>query len=395
MDELTRRMLTRRRFLAGTAALGVSAAAASFLAACGSSASSTALASLAPAPSTAGGASPVPPPSGTAGLPDLKGVTLNALVWEGYTDDSFVKPFEAATGATINSTFIGSNDELVAKLRGGASQYDIMTPSCDTTMTVIEAGLAAPLDLSKMPNAATVYPAFKNANAVNKDGNIYGVPMSWGVIPLIVDLEKVPDPANTWGILWDPAYSGKISVWNDISTIWSTGLLLGFKDIYALSDAQLEQIRQKLVQQKPLVRKYWSTAGELTNLFANGEVSVANSFGGLTYTQLTDQGKKMREFVPQEGATAWVDYWLVSSGTKNADAAMAFLNYIHDGKTQSQIYAATGYGPTNSDVVAFVEKKVIDLYHLDDPTYMDGLSLWQQVPNRAKYLDILNSVLSA
>ena len=394
MDELTRRLLSRRTFLRGSAALGVSAVGASVLAACGSSGSTA-------APPTASPAGSAPASTGagataSAGLPDLSGVTLSALVWEGYTDDSFVKPFEDATGAKINSTFIGSNDELVAKLRGaGAGQYDLMTPSCDTDRIVIDAGLAMPLDKNKIPNWDTVYPAFKSPDAVVKDGTLYGVPMCWGVIPLIADLDKIPDPADSWSILWDPQYSGKISVWNDISTIWSTGMYLGFPDVYNLNDAQLQQIKAKLVEQKPLIRKYWSTAGELTNLFASGEVSVANSFGGLTYTQLTDQGKHMREYVPKEGATAWVDYWLVSASTKNGDAAQVFLNYIQDAKTQALIYAATGYGPTNQDVVPEVDQKVVALYHLDEPTYMDGLSLWQAVPERAKYLDILNSVLSA
>jgi putative spermidine/putrescine transport system substrate-binding protein len=411
MDELARRELTRRRFLQAGAVAGLGAGAAAFLAACGSSTASTAPSaapSVAPTvapptavpsvasivPSLAPSATPTAAPTAAA-LPDLHGVTINALVWEGYTDDSFAKPFEEATGAKINSTFIGSNDELVAKLRGGADLYDVMTPSCDTDRIVIDAGLALPLDLTKIPNFGTVYPAFQKADAVNADGKTYGVPMCWGVIPLLVDAEKIPSPDNSWGVLWDPQYKGKISIWNDISTIWSTALYLGFSDPYNLTDDQLAQIKAKLVEQKPLVRKYWSTAGELTNLFANGEVEVANSFGGLTYTQLTGQGKKMKEFVPKEGATAWVDYWLVSAQTKNAEAAMAWLNYIHDAKTQSLIYKATGYGPTNQDVTPLLDADAVKLYHLDEPSYMDGLSLWKATPERSKYLDILNSVLSA
>ncbi len=401
MDEFARREITRRRFLQAGALAGVGAGGAALLAACGGSTATPAPATPAPAtpapatsaPATDGGATPVP---STAGLPDLTGVTLNALVWEGYTDESFAKPFEDATGCKINSTFIGSNDELVAKLRGGGAElYDIMTPSCDTDRIVIDAGLALKLDKNKIPNWSTVYPAFQTADAVVANGELYGVPMCWGVIPLIVDLDKIADPADSWSILWDAQYSGKISIWNDISTIWSTGLLLGFPDVYNLSDDQLAQVKAKLIEQKPLVRKYWSTAGELTNLFANGEIAVANSFGGLTFTQLTGQGKNMKEYVPKEGATAWVDYWLVSAGTKNADAAHAWLNYIHDAKTQSLIYAATGYGPTNQDVVPLLDDASVKLYHLDEPDYMSGLSLWQAVPERAKYLDILNSVLSA
>jgi spermidine/putrescine-binding protein len=388
LDEITKRRMTRRDFLRDASVAAIGVVGASVLAAC-----SPAVASLAPSPSASSAASGTTGPAPTA---NLAGTTLSVLCWEGYTDASFVKGFEDATGAKVNSTFIGSNDELVAKLRGGgASLYDLITPSCDTTNTIIDAGLAQAIDTSLIPNWQTAYPAFRTSNAVNSGGKLYGVPMCWGVIPLLVDTDKIPNPANSWSILWDPQYSGKISVWDDISTIYNTALLLGYSNLYSLDDTQLEAIRQKLVAQKPLVRKYWATAGELTNLFASGEVTVANSFGGLTYTQLSGQGKHMKEFVPKEGATAWVDYWMITKSAKNVAGAHAFLNHIHAAATQQKIFQATGYGPTNQDVVSLLDAATVSTFHLDDPSFLANLSYWQQVPQRAKYISLLNEVKSA
>jgi spermidine/putrescine-binding protein len=48
------------------------------------------------------------------------GGQLTLLVWEGYADDSFVKPFEEETGCQINAVYVGSNDEIVSKVMSGA-----------------------------------------------------------------------------------------------------------------------------------------------------------------------------------------------------------------------------------------------------------------------------------
>src|ERR1700730_16174216 len=78
--------------------------------------------------------------------------TLNLLVWEGYADPSFVKAFEDQNHCKVSASYMGSSDELVAKLRGGsAGDYDVISPSSDVATMISEAGLAAPLELERIP----------------------------------------------------------------------------------------------------------------------------------------------------------------------------------------------------------------------------------------------------
>jgi len=78
---------------------------------------------------------------------------LNLLVWEGYADPSFVKAFEERHHCKVSASYMGSSDELVAKLRGGsAANYDVISPSSDVAASIARTGLAAPLDLSKLPS---------------------------------------------------------------------------------------------------------------------------------------------------------------------------------------------------------------------------------------------------
>ena len=80
--------------------------------------------------------------------------------------------------------------------------------------------------------------------------------------------------------MWDPKYRGKISVWDDLSTVFMAAQILGYdkpdpNQLYNLSDAQLEAVKKKLLELKPNIRKMWSSGGELTNLFQNHEVIAA------------------------------------------------------------------------------------------------------------------------
>src|SRR5579859_7514724 len=79
--------------------------------------------------------------------------TLDLLVWEGYADPSFITAFENENHCKISASYMGSSDELMAKLRGGsAGNYDVISPSSDVATSIATSGLAAPLDLSKIPS---------------------------------------------------------------------------------------------------------------------------------------------------------------------------------------------------------------------------------------------------
>src|SRR5947209_18235409 len=79
--------------------------------------------------------------------------SLNLLVWEGYADPSFVKTFEDENHCKVSASYMGSSDELMAKLRGGsAANYDVISPSSDVASDIATSQLAAPLDLSTIPS---------------------------------------------------------------------------------------------------------------------------------------------------------------------------------------------------------------------------------------------------
>ena len=149
------------------------------------------------------------------------GGELNFMVWEGYTDTLFTKPFEAACGVKVNATYMGSSDDLVAKLRaGGAETIDLVSPSSDAITQIIDAGLAQPLALARIPSYGDLMASFRQLTMARKDSLVYGLPWAFGPNPLIYDTTKVKPAPTRWADLWDAKYKGKLSLQDDIASLW-------------------------------------------------------------------------------------------------------------------------------------------------------------------------------
>src|SRR4051812_10976348 len=135
------------------------------------------------------------------------GGELNFMVWEGYTDTLFTRPFEQACGVKGNATYMGSRDDLVAKLRaGGAETIDLISPSSDAATAIIEAGLASPIDVARVSSYNDLSEGFRKLKVARKDDLVYGVPWAFGPNPLIYDTSKVRSATASWGELWDKKY---------------------------------------------------------------------------------------------------------------------------------------------------------------------------------------------
>ena len=139
-------------------------------------------------------------------------------------------------------------------------------------------------------------------------------------------------------IFWDPNYKGKISVWDDLSTLYMAAQLLGYDkpdpgQLYNLSDDQLAAVKQKLLALKPNVRKIWSTGGELTNLFENHEIVAAMGWPLMTKSTPASQFSDCRDH--SQGKHDGMDRpFIMTKASPNKELAYAFLE--HDSRANAE-----------------------------------------------------------
>jgi spermidine/putrescine-binding protein len=315
---------------------------------------------------------------------------LRILTWEGYADDAWVKPFEEANDVTVSRTYVGSNDEYMAKLAAGGGDYDLVVIVSSLAEPAISAGFVEPLNLDLIPNYEQIFPRFQTVSFNRKEDAVYGVPTFWGVTPVTVNAEVIPERAD-FGLLFDPKYKGRIAMWDDVSTIGDVAAWMGFDDIWNLNDEELDAVKQKLLEQKPLIRTYWSQAGEAIDLFLNKEIVASNSWSYITQA-LRDQNFPAREFASEE-PLGFVDSHFVVEGSDNAELAHKFIDHMIAAETQAKIGEVTGYKITNPQSKKFMPPEVWQRLDMETGTdVLEKIHFWENIPRRAAYLAVLNEV---
>ena len=323
-----------------------------------------------------------------AGASKQHGGTLNMIAWEGYTQAQWVKPFTKSTGCAVHAKYAGSSDEMVTLMRsGGGGQYDLVSASGDASLRLIYGKDVQPIDVSKIPDFKNFGPAFKSPPNNTVGGKHYGVSLQWGPNTLLYNTKKVTPAPTSWSSIYDPKYKGKVTVPDNPIQIADAALYLsrsqpslGIKDPYELNSAQFSAAVNLLKKQKPLIKKYWALASDEVDLFKNGDAVIGASWPLQTATL---QGAKapVKDLIPKEGATGWLDTWMVSAHTKNLDCAYKWLAYISTPKVQAEQAVFYQETPVNSKACAWMDKLskgTCHAYHADAPTqYLRQIRFWK------------------
>jgi putative spermidine/putrescine transport system substrate-binding protein len=330
--------------------------------------------------------------SGSSSSSGKLGGPLNLVAWEGYADSSFVKPFEKQTGCHINVTYAGSSDEMFTKFRsGGGTAYDLVSASGDASLRFIHSGAVQPVDVSKIPNWKNLAPQLKSPPHNTVNGKHYGVSFMWGPDVLIYNTHVFKTPPTSWSVIYSPQYRGKITIPDNPIQIADVAVYQGYPHPYDLTTAQLNHAKAILTAQRPLIRKYWTSAGEFDSLFKNGDAVVGAGWPLMT-VQLKQAGVPVADTVPKEGATGWADTWMLSSHSSHTACAYAWMNYAISPSVQKKVVAVTDYSPANLQTAHLLPRSEAKDLHITDSRYFDSLKFWQTPPNYSTWQLVWNEI---
>lgn len=284
---------------------------------------------------------------------DTKPVTLHLFTWSDYTEETAAKEFEQRFKIKIVTDTFGSNEELLAKMQGGASGYDIVVPSDYMVSIMIKQGLLAEIDATKIPNLAQVY---KHLKGLYYDpGNTYSVPYLWGTTGIGYNADLVRSPPDSWQALFNEEYKSKISLLNDEREVFAMALRTAGFPMNSTDPAQITAAKNRLMAQKPLIKTY--TSQNYDQLLVSGEVALAHGWSG-TVLRAAAEKPSIKYVVPQEGGTIWQDNFCVLKASRHKPEAMAFINYLLEPEVAARISVKVKYASANEAARRFLPKEV-------------------------------------
>ncbi len=384
----------------GVAAAACAAVAAVVIAGCGSggtgggttgTAGSTTQGASTGASSGGGAAQGLKPPTADTPLPTEIGAgegQLNLIAWEGYAQPDWVQPFEKQTGCTVNAKYAGSSNEMVSLMaNGGNGQFDMVSASGDAGLRLIYGGDVKPVNVDLVPEWKNFYKFLQSPDFNTIDGKHYGVSYEFGPNVLLYNKTDFPTAPNSWSVIYDKQYSGKISVPNNPIQIADAALYLakaqpdlGIKDPYELTQKQFDAAVALLKDQRPLIKKYWDLASQEISLFQSGAVTVGAAWPYQTNT-LVDAKAPVADTIPKEGATGWADTWMLATKAPHPNCAYKYLQWATTPTVQAQQAIYFGETPVNTKACAEMNKQAAgscSQYHADAPeSYFQTIKFWK------------------
>ncbi len=248
--------------------------------------------------------------------------------WSEYIDPEIYTMFEEEFGISIVEDNFSSNEELLAKLQGGATGYALIVPSDYTVSIMKEEGMLAELDQSNVPNLSNLAERFRNLPF--DPGNQYCAPYQWGTTGLGYIDGEVETPTS-WAVLFEPDPNattyGRTTMLDDVRESFAAALVYLGYDINSTDEGQLEEAKNLLIQAKPGLAGYDSDTFE--DQLASGENLLAHGWNG-DFLVAQEENENIAYTVPEEGGVVWVDNICIPSTATPEEklAGEMFINFL-------------------------------------------------------------------
>ncbi len=290
---------------------------------------------------------------------DGKTITLNVYNWGEYISDGaedtydtnaeFEKYYYEKTGRKVKvlySTY-ASNEDMYSKIANNAGTYDVIVPSDYMIQRMAAEGLLYAFDpANTVENYEYIEEEFKGL--YYDPDNLYSVPYSCGVTAVIynetmVDEEDVAD--ESWGLLWNPKYKGKILQFNNPRDGFGTAQYYLNLDVNATDPDVWQKTYEKMLEQKPLVQGY--VADEIFNKMTSESAAIGAYYLG-DYITMCDENENLNYYVPTEGTNVFVDAMCIPVNAKHKDLAIEYINFMLSEEAAVANAVYIGYASPNS-----------------------------------------------
>jgi spermidine/putrescine-binding protein len=338
---------------------------------------------------------------------------MSLICFQGYSEDSWVKPFEQKYNCTVKIAYAGTVDEMFSKVKAAPAEYNIVSIDPGRITMYKEAGLLQTVDTKKLGN----YPkmgAFFREHPYNKllgGGGTYHIPIVWGTQTMTVNTAKIPpeklakyiDPKKktlSLDVLTSPDFKNQTAFFDESTNVVSiAGIHVGAKDPFHFKDDEWKKVQDKLYAWKKNARTFTSGLdSEFSVLSSEDAFIVLGGNDALLNLKLEDAGirKSFRQFAMTEGTICWIDGWVITKPTsgKSLDLAMKYIDMMIGDDVQVELAKLIGFGVVNPAGAKGFNPVIKDscFWYQDIKTFPSRLEIMIPEEDAAKRVELWNKV---
>jgi spermidine/putrescine transport system substrate-binding protein len=254
----------------------------------------------------------------------------------------------AKYGEPPNFASFGGSEEALTKMRAGYV-VDVSHPCNADIPRWVATGLFQTTDTSKLSNWPDIIPELWQLEGNVADGKPYMVPFDWGQTSVTyrTDLVDLQGQEESWGILWDERYKGRLGMLASAGDAWWCGAIYAGVDFSEIStDENIKKVAALMRQQRPLIRLYTDDTTSLEQALASGELVAAMTWNSSAVV-LKGEGVPVKFADVKEGALTWVCGAIIHKDAPKLDRAHDLIDAMLSVETGKWLIGENGYGHSN------------------------------------------------
>jgi len=278
---------------------------------------------------------------------------LSVYTWSDYIKPELIRRFERENGCRVVIDTFESNEAMYAKLKAGATGYDILTPTSYMVSLMFDQGMLLALDRNRLSNLSHVDPEFLKITVDKTMDHSVPYMLVWSGIAYLEG--RVKDVKPTWNMFDRTDLKGRMTMFNDMrESIGAALKSLGYS-INTVNQKELQEAEAVLLRWKKNLAKFDNEQYKLG--LASGEFLLVHAWNGDVF-QVRKENPDVRFFIPEEGTIISCDDLVIPKSARQVALAYAFINFLHDPKVAAENTNFIDYLCPNKDAYPLLAPEI-------------------------------------
>lgn len=293
--------------------------------------------------------------------------TVRCVTWRGYDTPLVFGNGLRDSGVQVQFQHASNDDQTLEAARSGSVDL-IGGPEVEWTKLMVAEGLCQPIDTECLPNWQKLDPFFTSNAFIQEKGAVYGVPFTWGIIPMLYRPDRVDSAPASWFDVLLPQYKGKVVMlggpWGNIR-LWGslvTGASAGW-----MTHEELRRTIDFLIKLKrEHAFAYADTFEGAADVLAQGD-AVISTFGWEPMVRWASaKGVELRQSIPQEGTLLYTDVYFLARDAAEPAAALNLIDNALSTEAQLALARDLGQGIVNREAIDRLSPDLAAFYPYHD-----------------------------
>jgi spermidine/putrescine transport system substrate-binding protein len=281
---------------------------------------------------------------------------------------------------------------MYAKLKAGATGYDLVFPTAYMIQVMHAEGLLQNLDHSKLPNLPNIDPAV--LSKVIDTQMEHSVPYTFAYAALAIRKDKIKDAEASYALFDRAALAGRVTLLDDMRESIGAALKYLGHSLNTRDDGQLAAAQEVLIRWKKQLARF-DNEGYKAGI-DSAEFHLVHGYSGDLF-QVQMENPKVEILIPREGVTIGCDEMVIPKTAKQTALAHALINFLLDPDIAAENMEWMGYYCPNTPAKAKLSADFLENPAITIPADLAAkCEVIQDLgPDLAKYSKVWDAVKAA